>query len=109
MLAKGGIIIGRVGQPSGEWREAMGFLDRLLHRKGEAASAAGIAEVECPHVALVPYWDSAEDIGNAEKVVRYECESCKASFGPEEGERIRAEGTERMRISEDERRERLSQ
>lgn len=87
----------------------MGFLDRLLRRKEEAAPAVGIAEPECPHVSLVPHWDTAEDIGHAEKVTRYECESCKASFGKEEGERLMAEGAERMRISEEERREHLTQ
>jgi len=83
----------------------MGFLDRLLHRKEEAASVVGVAEAECPHVALVPHWDTAGDIGNREKVTRYECESCKASFGREDGERIQAEGAERMRIGEEKRRE----
>lgn len=87
----------------------MGFLDRLLHRKEEAASAVDVVEPECPHVALVPHWDSADDIGHADKVTRYECESCKASFGREEGERLRTEGTERMRISEEERREHLAE
>lgn len=87
----------------------MGFLDRLLRRKEGAAAAVGVAEAECPHVALVPHWDSAEDIGHADKVVRYECESCKASFGREEGERLRSEGAERMKISEEERREHLTQ
>lgn len=86
----------------------MGFLNRLLHRKGEPASAVGIAEPECPHVALVPHWNLAEDIGHADKVVRYECESCKASFGRDEGERLRDRGAERMRISDEERREHLT-
>ncbi len=87
----------------------MGFLDRLLHRKDEAASAVDVAEPECPHVALVPHWDSAEDIGHGEKVVRYECESCKASFGREEGERLRDAGAERVRIIDAERREHLTE
>lgn len=86
----------------------MGFLNRLLHRKDEATSAVGVAEPECPHVALVPHWDSAEDIGQADKVTRYECESCKSSFGREEGEQLRDLGAERVRISDEERREHLT-
>jgi len=86
----------------------MGFLDRLFQRKDRSPSAVEIAEPECPHVALVPHWDAAEDIGRSDKVTRYECESCKASFPREEGERLRDKGTERMRISEEERRDRLT-
>ncbi len=86
----------------------MGFLNRFLHRKEAGASAVGVAEKECPHVALVPHWDSAEDIGHSEKVTRYECESCKASFAREEGERLRDAGAERLRISEEERSEHLT-
>ena len=86
----------------------MRFLSRLLQRKDEPPSEVGAAEPECPHVALVPHWDSAEDIGHGEKVTRYECESCKASFSREEGERRRDAGSERLRISEEERREHLT-
>lgn len=86
----------------------MGFLNRLFQRKDESPSAVEVAEPQCPHVALTPHWDSAEDIGHSEKITRYECESCKASFPREEGERLRDAGAERLRISEEERRERLT-
>jgi transposase-like protein len=82
----------------------MGFLDRLIHRREAAASSVLLTERECPHVALVPRWDSAEDIGHSDRVVRYECESCKAVFTRADGERLLAEGAERLRISEDDRR-----
>ncbi len=49
----------------------MGFLNRLFQRKDASPSAVEIAEPQCPHVALVPHWDSAEDIGHSEKVSRY--------------------------------------
>lgn len=87
----------------------MGFLNRLLHRKEEATSAVGVAEPECPHAAVVPHWDSAEDIGHADRVTRYECESCKSSFGREEGEQLLARAAERVRISDEERRESLTE
>ena len=86
----------------------MGFLNRLFQRKDASPSAVEIAEPQCPHVALVPHWDSADDIGHSEKVSRYECESCKATFQREEGELLRHKGTERMRIGEEERREHLA-
>jgi hypothetical protein len=108
MATGGGIITIRAGQPSAEGRETMGFLNRILHRKEAGASALGVAEKECPHVALVPHWDSVDDIGIAERVVRYECESCKAAFTREEGEQRQSAGAERLRISEEERRDRLS-
>ncbi len=87
----------------------MGFLNRILHRKEAGASAVGVAEKECPHVALVPHWDSVDDIGINDRIVRYECESCRAAFTREEGEHLQTAGAERLRISEDERRERLTE
>jgi len=87
----------------------MKFLDRLLGRKEATPPEAEVAEPDCPHVALVPFWDSAEDIGVNEKIARYECESCKAAFTREQGEQIRVEGADRLRISEKERRDRLAE
>ena len=76
----------------------MGFLDRLLGRKTvvREEEAAGPAR-ECPHVALVAGWDSADDIGNPGKVSRYTCEACRATFSAEEGARLQAQEAERVR------------
>lgn len=80
----------------------MGLLDRLLGRK-EAQSPAGtaVAEPECLHAALVPRWDNADDMGNAERITSYRCESCHAAISRVEGDRRRAEAAEHLRIDED--------
>ena len=76
----------------------MGFLDRLLGRKTAAREEEAAAPApECPHVALVAGWDSADDIGDPGKVSRYTCEACKATFSGEEGARLQAQEAERVR------------
>ena len=93
-----------------EGSEVMTFFKRLFGRKEATPVAeAPMAAPECPHVALVPFWDSADDMGKTDKISRYECESCKLAFTREEGERMRTEGAERLRISEEARDERLSE
>ncbi len=82
----------------------MKFLNRLFHRREASPPEEEMAERDCPHVALVPLWGSAEDIGNNAKVSHYECESCKMTFSREDGERIRAQGAERLRVADEERR-----
>lgn len=77
----------------------MSFLKRLFRRDRERpTSVEEQSEPPCPHVLLIPYWDSTDDIGNQESVARYTCESCKAAFSFEEGERLRAEEAERVRL-----------
>lgn len=92
----------------------MGFLDRLFGRKDAEGAAKkektieeAIAEVECPHAAVTPRWDSAADMGKTELVSAYVCESCGASFSREEGSRLMAEAAEHLRISEEGRQERM--
>ncbi len=88
----------------------MGFLDSLFRRKG--APAAPVEEStavtpECPHRAVTPRWDSAADMGKTELVSAYVCEACGSSFSREEGVRLVAAATERLRISEEGRQERM--
>jgi transposase-like protein len=92
----------------------MGFLDRLFGRKGPEDAPAkakaieeAIAEVECPHAAVTPRWDSAADMGKTELVSAYVCESCGATFSREEGGRLTAGAAERLRVSEEGRQERM--
>lgn len=81
----------------------MGFLDRLLGRKEEQpAPEAAAPEPVCPHIALVPFWDSADDMGNSEKVARYKCESCQEEFSREGGTGCRRRSrsvSERLKLS----------
>ena len=92
----------------------MGFLDRLFGRKGaeeaptkEKPIEEVIAEVECPHAAVTPRWESAADMGKTELISAYVCESCGATFGREEGEQLAAGAAERLRVSEEGRQERM--
>jgi len=86
----------------------MGFLDKLFGRKGSDASpvdAPPAVEVECPHGAVTPRWDSGADMGKTDLVSAYVCEACGARFSREEGETLGASAADRLRIREDERRE----
>ena len=88
----------------------MGFLDRIFGRKGaDAASVEGPppVEVECPHAAVTPRWDSAADMGKTQLISAYVCESCHATFSREEGDRLTASAANRLRISEEGRQERM--
>jgi len=89
----------------------MGFLDRLVGRKGDKAAPAEepAAEVECPHTAVTARWNSAADMGKTELVSAYVCESCHASFTREEGAVFVAAAVERMRVSEEARQDRMHQ
>lgn len=82
----------------------MRFL-RMLTRQGKVQQAkqAEISEAECPHVALIPHWNSADDLGKVEKTSHYVCQACNTSFSREEGERLKAEETERLRMADIER------
>jgi transposase-like protein len=46
-------------------------------------------QVECEHITLIPAWDSAEDMGRADRVSRYRCEACGNTFTAAEAERLR--------------------
>lgn len=74
----------------------MGFLSRFTRKDGSAVADAESPERGCPHGSLVPHWDTAGDIGKADRVVRYTCESCQATFSREEGERVQAQAAERV-------------
>ncbi|TMC00490.1 MAG: hypothetical protein E6J42_00635 [Chloroflexi bacterium] len=84
----------------------MGILDKLFGRKSEAAAPADKKpEVECPHAAITPRWNNAADMGKADLISEYMCESCHSSFNREDGEKMLALAADRMRVSEDERQE----
>ena len=82
----------------------MGILDRLLGRKQkQPVEEAEVPEPVCPHVALVPHWHSADEMGKSDRVSSYACEACHATFSREQGERLLATQTERVRLLEGER------
>jgi hypothetical protein len=82
----------------------MGIMDRLLGRKQkQPVEEAEVPEPVCPHVALVPHWDSADDMGKSDRVSSYVCEACHATFSREQGERLLATQAERVRLLDVER------
>lgn len=88
----------------------MGFLDKLFGRKDADTAPAQKQpeiEVECPHAAVTPRWDSAADMGKTELVSAYVCESCGVSFSREEGSRLTGAAADRLRVSEEDRQERM--
>jgi transposase-like protein len=82
----------------------MGFLSRLFGgKKEEPLDESAAAAAECPHTALVPRWDSAEDMGKEDKISGYRCEGCSNTFSREEGQRLLEAEEERVRALETER------
>ncbi len=53
-------------------------------------------EVACEHVTLVPRWSNARDVGRESQVSTYQCETCGATFTPDEAVSLRE--TEAARI-----------
>ncbi len=82
----------------------MGFFSRLFGRKEEQPTRTSkVAEAACPHTAVIPRWDSADDIGKLDRVTSYLCEGCGVTFSREEGERLHGEAAERLRLADAER------
>jgi hypothetical protein len=79
----------------------MGLLSIFGHKR-ESPNAVTSDDDACPHLALVPRWDSVNDMGKPEKITSYICDGCHAPFSREEGERSRAEGIEHLRQERDE-------
>jgi hypothetical protein len=75
----------------------MGLLDKLLRRSPEAGTAVEPQERSCLHGALIPRWDSVEDMGKEERATSYRCDSCGSEFTPHEVHELRAQALERLR------------
>ena len=77
----------------------MGFLDRLVGRKEEAAPKVDepLIEAKCPHASLRPHWERPEDFGKHELISTYVCETCGETFSREQGERVMAAVGESVR------------
>lgn len=74
----------------------MGFLDKLFGGPKEKGAAAVIEAPACPHVVLVPRWDTAADIGITDRASRFICEGCEQVFSPEEARRLQATTADRL-------------
>ncbi len=60
-------------------------------KKTPETSSKGLEKKECGHATLAPRWESAADMGKADKITRYECGGCHRMFTREEGERLQEE------------------
>jgi hypothetical protein len=65
-----------------------GTADRLTEPQ-RSIQHLEVSQSKCRHINLLRRWDNADDMGSPEKVSRYLCDACGASFSREEGERLR--------------------
>lgn len=59
---------------------------RRLFKNEEKELAESIETPPCPHTALVPRWDSIEDMGKEDKATSYFCQGCNTEMTPEEAQ-----------------------
>jgi hypothetical protein len=59
-----------------------------------------IEKPPCPHSALVPRWDSIDDIGRDDRATSYVCEACGEQFSPEEGRMLQQSMAERLPVGD---------
>lgn len=76
----------------------MRLLDRIraLRHPGES-SDSGQATRECIHGTLIAHWAEASDMGDESKATEFVCNSCHATFTPEEAGWVRKRAVERLR------------
>ena len=77
----------------------MGVLDKLTGRKKAVPTntRAAAEAPPCPHVTLIPKWDSTADMGHEDKATEYACEGCKGTFTAEQGRELRRTEAERVK------------
>jgi hypothetical protein len=89
-----------VGQTADEQAGTRGRMEAELagqRQRRESSAVATAATPPCPHTTLTPRWDSIADMGNAEKVTTYTCQSCNQGFTAAEGRALQATEAERVR------------
>jgi hypothetical protein len=75
----------------------MGLFDKLFGGSRERTSSAAVLEAPpCPHVTLVPHWDSPADMGINDKASSFACEACGQSFTPEQARELRETAADRL-------------
>ncbi len=70
--------------------------DAIVVGAGLATDLPELA-ADWPHVALVPRWDRAEDMGHEDLATAFRCQGCSTDFTPAEAGRLRASEAERLR------------
>jgi hypothetical protein len=76
----------------------MGFLSKIFAKpsRADGEMTATVEVPACPHVALVPRWDSIDDIGHEDRATHFVCEACGESFSPEDARRLRESEAQRL-------------
>ena len=62
----------------------MSLLRKFTTKEKRPEDLEEAIEALCPHTALVPRWDSVEDMGREARATAYFCEGCERTFTPEE-------------------------
>lgn len=63
----------------------MSLLRKLTGKEKQEQQASEALEAPpCPHTAMVPRWDSVEDMGKEDKATSYFCQGCERTFTPDE-------------------------
>jgi hypothetical protein len=75
----------------------MGLLSKLRGRPETTEQPVALEAPPCPHVALLPHWDSLDDMGHEDKAVYFYCDSCGQQFSPDEARALRDTEAERIR------------
>lgn len=73
------------------------FRRRRKELGGAAVAAVAEPSTTCPHTALVPHWDSSDDIGNEDKATNYVCSACGEEYTREEERTLRSTEADRIR------------
>ena len=74
----------------------MGLLAKLRGQSTPSASAPA-DDPPCPHVTLVPRWDTVADMGHEDKISSYLCDGCQQTFTAAEGRELRQTEAERLK------------
>ncbi len=68
----------------------MGLMSKVFG--GDKPKEDELPDVPCPHTALVPRWDNAEDMGKADKISHYFCTGCETVLSREKAAAIGSPG-----------------
>jgi hypothetical protein len=86
------------GQSTEEQAATRSRMETEMAGQREQRATASTPEASpCLHTTLTPRWDSVADMGNAEKVSSYTCQSCNQHFTAAEGQTLLATEAERIR------------
>jgi hypothetical protein len=69
----------------------------MAGQREQRAAVSATAGSVCLHTTLTPRWDNVADMGDAEKVSSYTCQSCHQQFTAAEGQTLLATEAERIR------------